>query len=156
MKIDICAESEGSYDGPSVTVYKQVRTVSHAGAPDTRCQSQSEMRRVYIGGQPRAEAVWGHVHILSMKCQSLNGKARRDLSGQSRWDVAAAAKSLQSCPTLCDSIDGSPPGSPNPGILQARTLEWVAISFPNSWKWKVKGKSLSRAGGIRKGIYKVG
>ena len=67
-----------------------------------------------------------------MKCQSLNGKARRDLSGQSRWDVAAAAKSLQSCPTLCDSIDGSPPGSPNPGILQARTLEWVAISFPNA------------------------
>ena len=56
---------------------------------------------------------------------------------------SAAAKSLQSCPTLCDRIDGSPPGSPVPGILQARTLEWGAISFPNAWKWKVKVKSLS-------------
>ena len=57
---------------------------------------------------------------------------------------AAAAKSLQSCPTLCDPIDGSPPGSPVPGILQARTLEWVAIPFSNAGKWKVKVKSLSR------------
>ena len=53
------------------------------------------------------------------------------------------AKSLQSCPTLCNPIDGSPPGSPVPGILQARTLEWVAISFSSAWKWKVKVKSLS-------------
>ena len=53
------------------------------------------------------------------------------------------AKSLQSCPTLCDPIDSSPPGSPVPGILQARTLEWVAISSSNAWKWKVKVKSLS-------------
>ena len=51
---------------------------------------------------------------------------------------------LQSCPTLWDPIDGSPPGSPVPGILQARTLEWAAISFSNAWKWKVKVKSLSR------------
>ena len=58
--------------------------------------------------------------------------------------AAAAAKSLQSCPTMCDPIDGSPPGSPVPGILQARTPEWVAISFSNAWKWKVKEKSLSR------------
>ena len=57
--------------------------------------------------------------------------------------LLAAAKSLQSCPTLCDPIDGSPPGSPVPGILQARTLEWVAISFSNVWKWKVKVKLLS-------------
>ena len=57
--------------------------------------------------------------------------------------TAAAAKSLQSCPTLCDPINGSPPGSPVPGILQARTLQWVAISFSNAWKWKVKVKSLS-------------
>ena len=53
------------------------------------------------------------------------------------------AKWLQSCPTLCDPIDGSPPGSPVPGILQARTLEWVAISFSNAWKQKVKVKLLS-------------
>ena len=59
--------------------------------------------------------------------------------------AAAAAKSLQSCPTLCDPIDGSPLGSPVPGILQARTLEWVAISFSNAWKWKVKVKPPSRA-----------
>ena len=58
--------------------------------------------------------------------------------------AAAAAKSLQSCPTLCDPIDGSPPGSPVPGILQARILEWAAISFSNAWKWKGKVKSLSR------------
>ena len=58
--------------------------------------------------------------------------------------TAAAAKSLQSCPTLCDPIDGSPPGSPIPGILQARTLEWVAISFSNAGKWEVKVKPFSR------------
>ena len=68
------------------------------------------------------------------------------------WFVFALSKcllllllSLQSCPTLCDPIDGSPPGSALSGIFQARTLEWVAISFSNAWKWKVKAKSLSRA-----------
>ena len=63
--------------------------------------------------------------------------------GPSSLCSAAAAKSLQSCPTLCDPIDSSPPGSTVPGILQARTLEWVAISFSSAWKWKVKVKSLS-------------
>ena len=58
--------------------------------------------------------------------------------------AAAAAKSPQSCPTLCDPIDGSPPGSSVHGIFQARTLEWVAIAFSNAWKWKVKVKLLSR------------
>ena len=57
------------------------------------------------------------------------------------WE-ALAAKSLQSCPTLCDPIDGSPPGSTIPGILQARILEWVAISFSNAWKWKVWSHSV--------------
>ena len=57
--------------------------------------------------------------------------------------AAAAAKSLQSCLTRCDPINGSPPGSTIPGILQARTLAWVAISFSNAWKWKVKVKLLS-------------
>ena len=65
---------------------------------------------------------------------------------ESRKKWHAAAKSPQSCPTLCDPIDGSPPGSPVPGILHARTLEWVAISFSNAWKWKVKVKLLSRVG----------
>ena len=57
--------------------------------------------------------------------------------------AAATAKSLQLCLTLCDPIDGSPPGSPIPGILQAKTPEWVAISLSNAWKWKLKVKSLS-------------
>ena len=63
------------------------------------------------------------------------------LSKHWQYPHAAAAKSLQSCPTLCDPTDGSPPGSPVPGILQARTLEWVAISSSNAWKWKVKSLS---------------
>ena len=65
--------------------------------------------------------------------------------GKPIWCIAAAAaaKLLQLCPTLCDPIDGSPPGSPIPGILQARTMEWVAISFSNARKWKMRGKSLS-------------
>ena len=64
-----------------------------------------------------------------------------------KWAIKqepAAAASVQSCPTLCDPVDGSPPGSPVPGILQARTLEWGAISFSNAWKWKNKVKLLSR------------
>ena len=65
--------------------------------------------------------------------------------GCSLWRiVAAAAKSLQSCPILCDPMDCSLPGFSVPGILQARTLEWVAISFSKAWKWKVKVKLLSR------------
>ena len=73
-------------------------------------------------------------------------KARRQSSEAKDWPqrASATAKLLQSFPTLCDPRDGSPPGSPVPGILQARTLEWVAISFSNAWKWKVKVKSLSR------------
>ena len=63
---------------------------------------------------------------------------------QEKTAATATAKSLQSCPTLCDPIDGSPPSSPVPGILQARTPECVAISFSNAWKWKVKVKLLSR------------
>ena len=78
--------------------------------------------------------------------------SKRALERERKWPLqqrvcaaaaAATAKSLQSCPTLCDPIDGSPPGFPIPGILQARTLEWVAISFSNAWKWKLKVKSLS-------------
>ena len=70
----------------------------------------------------------------------------REPKARALWQPAAAtaAKSLQSYPTLCDPRDGSPPGFPIPRILQARTLEWVAISFSNAWKLKVKVKSLSR------------
>ena len=72
--------------------------------------------------------------------------AWNSLATRTAWEfilAAAAAKLLQSCPTLCDPIDGSPPGFSVPGILQARALEWVAISFSNAWKWKVSVKSLS-------------
>ena len=75
--------------------------------------------------------MWKYCHFSILLKQNINKIA------------AAAAKSLQSCPTLCDLIDSSPPGSPVPGILQARTLEWVPISSSNAWKWKVKMKSLS-------------
>ena len=68
----------------------------------------------------------------------------RSMEGFVWSPTIATAKSLQSCPMLCNPIDGSPPGSPVPGIFQARTLEWVAISFSNAWKWNVKVKSLSR------------
>ena len=83
-------------------------------------------------------------------------KGRQDLANKDKMTPAklfswwfpfltyTAAKSLQSCPTLCDPIDGSPPGSAVPGILQAGTLEWVAMAFSNAWTWKVKVKSLSR------------
>ena len=79
---------------------------------------------------------WGK---FSQRLASEPNRARRK-----RNAAAVAAKSLQSCLTLCDPIDGSPLGSPIPWILQARTLEWVAIPSPNAWKWKVKVKSLSR------------
>ena len=76
--------------------------------------------------------------------QWILGKIKSDVYGPLCAAAAAAAKSLQSYPTLCDPIDGSPPGSLVPGILQARTLEWVAICFSNAWKWKVKVKAFSR------------
>ena len=76
---------------------------------------------------------WYHMIFISLYLISLN-----------MIISAAAAKSLQSCLTLCNPINGSPPGSAIPEILQARTMEWVAISFSNAWKWKVKVKSLSR------------
>ena len=79
-----------------------------------------------------------------MRVMNHSGLIWRGFSWYSLCPAAAAAKSLQSCLTLCDPIDGSPPGSPVPGILQAGTLEWVAISFSNAWKWKGKVKLLSR------------
>ena len=86
-----------------------------------------------------------HIHSLQ---NDLHHKSRYHLPYSYQFHPPpipffSAAKLLQSCPTLCDPIDSSPPGSPVPGILQARTLEWVAISFSNAWKWKVIVKSLS-------------
>ena len=86
---------------------------------------------VIIKGSTHQEAV------ITINTYALNFREHKYIA------AAAAAKSHQSCPTLCDPMDGSPSGSPIPGILQARTLEWVAISFSNAWKLKVKVKSLS-------------
>ena len=83
------------------------------------------------------ERLWNTAE-LTMPCHKITLLYHRATNAP-----AAAAKSLQSCPTLWDPREGSPPGSPIPGILQARTLEWVAISFSNALKWKVKVKSLS-------------
>ena len=81
-----------------------------------------------------------------MKVEERNNVQIRQIENKHYGDrskPAAAAKLLQSCPTLCGPIDGSPPGSPIPGILQARTLEWVAISFSNAWKWKWSCSAMS-------------
>ena len=90
---------------------------------------------------------WISVFSMSLKIFSpviVNANySKANSSVTSNLPAAAAAKSLQSFPTLCDPRDSSPPGSPVPGILQARTLEWVAISSSNAWKWEVKVKSLS-------------
>ena len=78
--------------------------------------------------------VWGDFHLLELglRFEWIQSEAERTRPGPEPFVAAAtAAKSLQSCPTLCDPTDGSPPGSPVPGILQARTLQWVAISFSN-------------------------
>ena len=110
---------------------------------------------------PYSLGVWWGEGLTKTTLRHTNGvlpfsesRAFWDTEGEKNWFIhvyiydyihaAAAAKSLQSCPTPCDPINGSPPGSPVPGILQARTLEWVAISFSSAWKWKVEVKLLSR------------
>ena len=94
-----------------------------------RIQALDSCARWCMGTSPQSS-------FLSSRFQSFGGTRPQ------KW-LEETAKSLQLCPTLCDPTDGSPPGSPVPGILQARTLEWIAISFSNAWKWKVKVKSLS-------------
>ena len=79
-------------------------------------------------------------HLFEITCYLVP----ESLPWEDKHKIVLAAKSLQSCPALCDPIDSSPAGSPVPGILQARTLEWVAISFSNAWKWKVKWLSCVR------------
>ena len=87
---------------------------------------------IFLGSRITADGDCSHEKMLAPWKKSYDQPA-----------AAAAAKSLQSCPTLCDPIDSSPPDCSVPGILQWRTLEWVAISFSNAWKWKLKVKSLS-------------
>ena len=84
------------------------------------------------------------LHIIPQLCCEQSQVSPYNKTDKEPGNKTAAAKSLQSCVTLCNPRDSSPPGSPVPGILQAGTLEWVAISFSSAWKWKVKVKSLSR------------
>ena len=107
---------------------------------DTHCPIVLEARRLRLRCQ-QSWFLW--VFFLACRlCPCLaspmfsRGSAGKESACSTGAAAAAAAKSLQLCPTLCDPIDGSPPGSPVPGILQARVLEWVAISFSNVWKWK--------------------
>ena len=101
---------------------------------------------VYVEYKEICVIMWSIIgHPTLEKSQSWENEQNLGcISGLWIGHAAVAAKSLQSCPTLCDPIDGSQPGSPIPGILQARVLQWIAISFSNAWKWKVKVKSLSR------------
>ena len=100
----------------------------------------------WVSVMPRHCAVCVWVCVLSTSLLSVTSGWSRFIlySSYPSLAAAAAAKSLQSCLTLCDPRDSRPPGSPIPGILQARTLEWVAISFSSAWKWEVKVKPLSR------------
>ena len=97
------------------------------------------MKSQLFGKDPDAGKDWGQEEKGATEDEIVEWHHR--LNGHA---AASAAKLLQSCPTLCDPIDSSPPGSPVPEILLARTLEWVAISFSNAWKWEVKVKLLSR------------
>ena len=122
------------YDGQGKTVLKVMSFLPHLlffPSKLYRCfQALPSPKGWYVYKPGRQNVLsFPENKYLSTKCDAI-----RD---------ATAAKSLQSCPTLCDPIDSSSPGFPVPWILQARTLEWVAISFSNAWKWKVKVKSLS-------------
>ena len=116
----------------------RVRTLSALPLPSSRSTRSSRSKPHWETPKPQEETE------RPQKLRSLPTPQSIRSTWPAHQDAAAAAKSLQSCPTLCDPTDGSPPGSPVPGILQARTLEWVAISFSSAWKWKVKVKSLSR------------
>ena len=118
-------------------------TATHASF----CKHRNGYTATYCGHRYSDKAAWLFFHSYLIFC-SINNTII-DITPPFRLfpishSCTATAKSLQSCPTLSGPIDGSPPGSPVPGILQARTLEWVAISFSNACKWKVKVKSLSR------------
>ena len=97
-----------------------------------RCQR----REAVIDSEHISAPWWNRSSLQKLSLVENESESGSVLSNSLR--LYAAAKSLQSCPTLCEPLDGSPPGSPVPGILQARTLEWVAISFSNASKWKVK------------------
>ena len=136
--LTLCDTMDCSLPGFSVHGILQARILEWAANLFSRGSSQP---RDWTWSLPYCRQI---VYCLSQQASWILSKELHKSGGLCSLYTAAAAKSLQSCPTLCDPIDGSPPGSPVPGILQARTLEWVAISFSNAWKWEVKVKSLSR------------
>ena len=131
-----------SLPGSSVHGILQDSILEWGAMPSSRGSSQprNPTHISLAGGFFITSATWKAIKIMT------RDEFYMEWQDSYSYDItaAAAAKSLQSCPALCDPIDGSLPGSPVPGILQARTLEWVAISFSNAWKCKVKVKSLSR------------
>ena len=129
----------------------EIQQFSVSPSPCTVCQDTVSLC-LSIWKQPFGQAFWNCFFYWPLFCgqdskccwcQLLEQVIKEYLYSFKFREKLLTAKSLQSCPTLCDPIDGSPPGSRVPGILQARTLEWVAISFSNAWKWKVKVKSFS-------------
>ena len=138
--LGICSPPGSSVDGISqARILEWVAITPSGDLPDPGIKPMSPASpalagRFFTTEPPRKSCVkWSFINI-----------SKRHLgTWYSTSAAAAAAKSLQSCPTLCNPIDSSPPGSPIPGILQASTLEWVAITFSPAWKWKVKVKSLS-------------
>ena len=140
---DVCWECEGMWEA-KIQFPGEISSFQALSSPDSSpwvCQGFW-----WANKMPRVETM--HPDHVENYTFSPRGRAPSHSRGQGPWVLtesaaaaAAAAKSLQLCPTLFDPIDGSPPGSPVPGILQARTLEWVAISFSNASKWKVKSES---------------
>ena len=114
------------------TARRNINNLKYADDITLMAESKEELKSLLMKVKEESEKVGLKFNIQKTKIMASSSIA------------ATASKSLQSCPTLCDPIDGSPPGSAVAGILQARTLEWVAISFSNAGKWKVKVKSLSR------------
>ena len=118
-------------------------------AGNERCGNGSEVQRRHLRWRNHSEywLHWGYTNLPVWRNDIEHPLYQYKFPGFGivifNIIINKLAKSLQSCPTLCDPIDGSPPGSPVPGIFQARVLEWVAISFSSAWKWKVKGKLLS-------------
>ena len=138
----LCDHMDWSLPGSSVHGILQARTVEWVAVPFSRGSSQFRDQTQVSCIAGRFFTVWVTKVAYIRDGLSLNSSV---FSGSlNQCPENAAAKSLQSCPTLWDPIDSSPPGSPVPGILQARTLDWVAISFSIAWKWKVKVKLPSR------------
>ena len=139
--LTLCGLMDCSPPGSSVPGILQARILEQLAIPFSRGSSRPRETWVFLiaGRFFTIWATWEAIYIYTYIYIYIHTHTHTHICV-----YAAAAKSLQSCPTLCDPTYGSPPGSPVPGILQARILEWVAISFSNTWKRKVKAKSLSR------------